>query len=333
MSSIHVFLNHITENAKHLKSVCDTSNISIVGVTKGFCADLRIAEAILNAGINSLGDSRLQNLVKLRNAFGASVELMMLRLPMISQASELVHVCDVSLNSEISTIEALNNAAIEQNKRHKVVLMVDLGDRREGIEVNSVIEVCRQVLTFSNIKLIGLGVNLSCLSGVLPDSNNLGTLSLLADQVRKELGVDLPIVSGGGTSSFSLISRGEMPSGVTQLRLGESILLGFDSAFNLPIPGLRQDTFVLRVPCSRVLVSEQEDDKNMVVGAVTSLDVRFSGLTPVLKGVMIVDPDAQSLMCKVPKDWEGDCLDFSIDYVAMLSSFTSDFVDKNYHLN
>ena len=56
----------------------------------------------------------------------------MIREPMISEADDVVRYCSLSLNSEWAVLSALNAAALRQQKPHKVLLMAEIGDLREG---------------------------------------------------------------------------------------------------------------------------------------------------------------------------------------------------------
>ena len=51
--------------------------------------------------------------------------------------------------------------------------MVDIGDLREGVLIEDVVSTVREILKLDNIKLIGLGTNVTCYGGVIPDSRKL----------------------------------------------------------------------------------------------------------------------------------------------------------------
>lgn len=57
---------------------------------------------------------------------------MCIRIPMISEADDLVSVADCSLESEISVLCKVDKAAAAKGRIHEVILMADLGDLREG---------------------------------------------------------------------------------------------------------------------------------------------------------------------------------------------------------
>jgi len=66
-------------------------------------------------------------------AAGIDSSYMLLRLPALSGVDEVVESVDVSLNSELTVLAALSRAAVSRGRVHDVMLMVDLGDLREGI--------------------------------------------------------------------------------------------------------------------------------------------------------------------------------------------------------
>jgi chemotaxis protein methyltransferase CheR len=48
-------------------------------------------------------------------------------------SEEVIESVDVSLNSEIASLAALSEAAQRRGRRHDVIIVVDLGDLREGL--------------------------------------------------------------------------------------------------------------------------------------------------------------------------------------------------------
>jgi ornithine racemase len=127
---IEVDLKKITHNTKIIVDKCNELGIQIFGVTKVFCAQEPIVKAEVKGGISAVADSRLINIKRMQNIHATKV---LLRIPRISDVYDVVKYCDVSLNSEIETIKKLSDAAHELNKIHKIILMIDLGDLREGV--------------------------------------------------------------------------------------------------------------------------------------------------------------------------------------------------------
>ena len=150
---LEIFLDKITHNTQVVVGLCHHKDIRVAGVTKVFCGHPTIARAMVDGGIDFLADSRLENLKKLRDF---PLSKLLLRLPMISQAEAIIEWADVSLNSEIETIKALSEAALARRKVHQVILMVDLGDLREGIiDDNELFHTVEQVMQLGGVVLTG----------------------------------------------------------------------------------------------------------------------------------------------------------------------------------
>ncbi|MGM0501353.1 MAG: alanine racemase, partial [Bacillota bacterium] len=196
---IEVDLSKIKYNTARIVSLTKRKGINVWGVTKGVSADLKIAKTMVAGGVVGLADSRIENLKRLSQL---NQELMLLRSPMLSQVEEVIDYADISLNSELEVIYKLNQSAKEKNKLHKIILMIDLGDRREGILPDSAEDIVQEIIKLNNINLIGLGTNLACFMGVLPTKNKLQELKKIKVGLEKEFNIELPIISGGNSSSL-----------------------------------------------------------------------------------------------------------------------------------
>ena len=189
---------------------------SLMLVTKGVCADDRVCDMIIDhPEVDYMADSRVLNLKKYHDKANAKGKLtVLLRLPMLCEIEDVVRYADVSFNSEMSTLKALNEEAARQGKVHKVVLMIDLGDLREGMffknedEIFSTVEA---VEAMDNLELHGLGTNLTCYGAIIPKNDNLSVLAAFAERVEEKIGRKLDMVSGGNSSSIYLIWKGERP--------------------------------------------------------------------------------------------------------------------------
>jgi predicted amino acid racemase len=127
-----VDLDAIEHNARAIVGRCAEHGITVAGVTKGVCGNVEIARAMLRGGVASLADSRLENIARLRAA-GVGVPITMLRLPPLSGVEEVVAAAGASLNSELEVVAGLSEAALRRGAVHDVVVMIDLGDLREGV--------------------------------------------------------------------------------------------------------------------------------------------------------------------------------------------------------
>ena len=175
--------------------------IAVTGVTKATLGSPEIARVWLRAGVAGLADSRVENLAALRAA-SISARLTLIRSPMLTQVDPVVGFADVSLNTEIAVIRALSAAAGRAGRMHGIVLMVELGDLREGILPADLEVVARETLRLPNLTLDGIGTNLACHSGVAPDTANMGKLSALAGAIESTFEVVLSTVSGGNSANL-----------------------------------------------------------------------------------------------------------------------------------
>ncbi len=241
---LEIDLNKLHHNAHTLTKRLDAKGISVTGVTKAFLGLPDIANTLLRAGIHTLGDSRIENIKAMRHA-GIKAPMMLIRSPMSSQVQQVVAYADISLNTELEVIRQLSNASQHMEKIHGVVLMVELGDLREGIMKGDLNTVVRETLCLPNIQLKGIGTNLACRSGIVPDTNNMAELSALADAVEASFGIKLDMVSGGNSANTNWVFNGSERGRVNHLRLGEALLLGCEPSERQVIEGLHADAFSL----------------------------------------------------------------------------------------
>lgn len=216
---IHINLDKIAENVRVMKDLTEKHHIEITGVTKVFGGEERIAQTLVNQGIKRLGDSRIENI---RNYENLPCEKWLIRMPSISEAREVVQFCDVSVNSELETLKALNQQAIQLKKKHKVILMVDLGDLREGyFKEEHLAEAINYAKQAKGLDLYGLGTNLTCFSFVQSDEEKMNRLLGLAKKYDASV-----CISGGNSATIHLMLENGIPEGINNLRLGESVLFG-----------------------------------------------------------------------------------------------------------
>jgi len=342
---IEVDCERIRRNTEAIVKVCAERNIEVAGVTKACCGHPEVARAMLAGGVRMLAESRLKNVQRLRDA-GIDTDIMLLRLPCLSEVDQVVRLTQVSLNSQLGTVRALSRAAQAHGVTHQVMLMVETGDRREGVMPEEAVAAARRMGGLPGIELVGIGTNVSCIGGVLPTQENTQLLVDVAEDVERTLGGRLRVISGGHTASLALIERGEMPSRVNQLRIGEGILLGVDSAGNWPLPAPHQDAFnvvaeVVEVETKPSLPEgpitidafgrtphwEDLGIRRRAILAMGEQDLRIDGLRPKQPGVTIVGASSDHLVVDVteadPPIRLGDELEFDPMYAAVATAMAS----------
>jgi ornithine racemase len=348
---LHIDLAKIEANAR---TICENLGleVGVAAVTKATCGNPLVARAMVAGGAQALADSRLPNLERLRAA-GLDVPMWLLRAPTPSTAADTVLLADVSLNSEVGTVRALDAAAAAAGKRHGVMLMIDLGDLREGIMPRELDEFLDAMLPLEHVDLIGVGTNLTCYGAIIPTPDNLGRLVKLAAHAAERAGRPL-LVSGGNSSSLDLALDAGLPEGVTNLRIGESILLGVSTITRDPIEGLHQDAFVLAAPVIEcrlkpsIPTGETAQDafgrrplfadrgpRMRAICALGRQDTVPEGLWPLDPGVEILGASSDHLILDVQGMQEppavGQMLRFLPGYGALLLASTSPYVNTVSH--
>jgi predicted amino acid racemase len=322
--------------------------ISLMGVTKAVLGEPSIAKAMIQGGVKFIADSRIENIQKMKSA-GISTQFVLLRTP-LSQAESIVKNADISLNTEIETLKKLSYHAKGQNKIHQVIIMVELGDLREGILPCDLPQLVRKTLSLPHIKIIGIGCNLACYGGIKPDDKNMRELSELVDLIEKEFQIDLEIISGGNSANFEWFKSSQDVGRVNNLRLGESILLGCETVGRKVIPGLHTGAFQLiaevieskrktSVPLGEICQDAfgnvpgflDRGDHQRVIIALGRQDVQVSNLKSNNKLKMIGSSSDHIILDGENHNLEvGDEVSFSLDYGGLLATMTSPFVTKQF---
>ncbi|MDC1068857.1 alanine racemase [Candidatus Kapabacteria bacterium] len=246
MAELRIHPKKIQENIKSLSNYFAKHDIEWSLITKVFSGDKEFLKNVLTPNvieqINSVGDSRLSSLKNLKEV-NPDIRTIYIKPPAKIYADELVKYADISLNSSFSTIEALNNAAKKANKTHDIIIMIELGELREGIERDQILEFYEKVFNFSNIEVIGIGSNLGCMYGVEPTYDKLLQLALYKQLISSKFNVKLPFISGGTSITLPLLESGTIPKGINHFRVGEAAFFGLSPLKNERFLDLHTDTF------------------------------------------------------------------------------------------
>lgn len=346
-------LEKVKNNVRALRALTDKGNCELGIVTKSFCADKEIVKAIDSEGVDFLADARIKNIASYKEA---NAPKLLLRLPQHCEIPEVVKFADMSLNSELSTIKLISEEAKKQGKTHKVILMIDLGDLREGIffkDEDIIMESVKEILSLENIELHGIGVNLTCYGAVIPTKDNLSQLVEIARKIEKGFNIKLSMISGGNSSSVYLIDKGELPEGINSLRIGEAFILGNETAYGEKVENTADDAIIFEAQ-----IIELKDKPTLPIGeigldafgekphyedkgiarrailAVGKQDTDIGAMIPIDEAIeifgassdhMIVDVTNSKVQYKV-----GDTISFKLGYGALLKLFTSDYISREY---
>lgn len=346
--ALWIDLKKLEHNTRSMVEVYKKNSISIAAVTKGYCAMPEVAAAQVRGGCSYLADSRVQNLIKLKDV---PVPKMLIRIPMISQVEEVVKYADISLNSEFDTIKALSDAAVRINKRHSILLMVDVGDLREGYWQHEIMDWIEKINELPNIDVKGIGTNYACFGGVLPDENNMKLLVEICSNIEEKYQLKLELLSSGSSSVHFYYENGFLPEKVNNFRMGELILLGFDSQMDKYVDNTYNDVFMLEaeiieiktkpsVPIGPVGIDAfgQKpifEDKGMMKRAILGVgrqDVKIETLIPTDEDVEILGGSSDHMIVDISRskiDYSiGSTMRFLPRYSALLALSTSEYVSK-----
>lgn len=345
---IIIDLEKISHNIRTLKKFYETKGVHIMGVTKVVCGDPRIANVLIKNGLNYLADSRITN-IKRMWCDGIDTKFLLLRT-LLSEVDSVVKYADISLNSELSIIRALSKVAKKNDTTHKIILMIELGDLREGVMPIHLNEIVRSTLRLEGIELVGIGTNLACFGGVRPDKRKMIQLSSIANDLEKRFQISLPIISGGNSANYNWFESTDDVGRINNLRIGESIFLGCETLEKVPIPDLFTDAFTLHaeviesgvkpsVPNGETGLDafgnepsfEDLGDIQRAILGVGKQDVRTEGLTPP-SGMTTLGANSDHLILNTNKIKlkVGDTVALGLNYASLLSVMNSSTVAKQY---
>lgn len=346
---LEIRLSGIAENAQRVDALCKQNGIMLSLVTKLLSGNQEIVEALTGCGIHCICDSRIQNLISYQDI---PAEKWLTRIPMLSEADDIVRYADASLNSELVSIRALNEAARKQGKVHKVILMYELGDIREGCSVSELEAIIPECLQLRNIELYGIGTNIGCYGEIVPTPENMREFEQVVTHLEAMFNIKFQIVSGGATSSFDMLKKGELPKVINNLRIGEAVFSGYNTNFLEYIPELIHDNFVLKAeiielkekpsvprgqPGRANAFGEKAKwiDRGMRKKAIIGIgrqDVRTEGLFPFDEQILVLHGSSDHIILDVTDSKQeyhvGDILAFRMNYSSTLTALTSKYVEK-----
>lgn len=364
-------IKKLEDNVKTLAAITkDDGNCSLMIVTKGLCADLEMVKMLAGRPeVDFVADSRLKNIKSYSKIVrDAGKKTVLIRIPMLSEVNELVKYVDVCFNSEMETVRAIDKAAAKEGKVQDVLMMIDLGDLREGIFFENEEEIlvdAMEIKEMKNVNLYGIGVNLTCYGAIIPKNENLSRLVQIGKKIEAETGLELEMISGGNSSSIYLIESDKMPrigrmpkdekmpEGINNLRLGEAFLLGNDTAYETEIPNTHHDAIKLEaqivelkekpsLPIGEVGVDAfgekpYYEDKGIMKRAIIAVgkqDTDLGSMTPVDERIEIMGGSSDHIILDLTAcndDYKlGDIVEFTVGYGGMLKLVTSPYVDRVY---
>ncbi|HPJ21937.1 MAG TPA: ornithine racemase Orr [Clostridia bacterium] len=344
-------LNKFRKNVEVVKDRMNRNGIEVYGVTKVFCAHPLLTQVYIDAGLAAVADSRIDNLKKLENVKAKKV---LLRIPMQTEVADVIRYSDVSLNSEISTIRLLSEEAVRHGKVHQVILMIDLGDLREGFfDENELYLATEEALSLEGIEVIGIGTNLTCFGAVIPTLAHMERMIEIRNNLEARTGLKIGMISGGNSSSYYLLEEKRLPKEINNLRIGEIFVCGNETAYGTRVSGTYDDVFILEAEIIELKkkpslpIGESgmdafgnhpvyEDKGEMLRGiiAIGKQDADMSGLVPLDDHIEMIGRSSDHMILDLTKSSQvyrvGDIMRFKLKYAGILSVMTSEYVEKHF---
>lgn len=346
---LQISLQKLHQNILALKEYCARASLQITPVTKVVMGHPVIA-SLYSKHFDSIGDSRICDIERMIQNH-IHTNFMLIRSPALSESVQTVKLCRTSLNTELSVCRLLNEAGESLKKRHQIIVMIEMGDLREGILPDEAESFFREVSSNFWLDIIGIGTNATCFAGLIPTPENLAILEKGRESFRKVFHKE-PIISGGGTNLLHLLLSGTIPSYINHIRIGEGFVMGVDAVYKKPIPGCATDVCILTgeiielktkpsYPAGETAHNAFGEhipfkDKGLRKKAIVNigrLDTDIYGLIPIEKGIEILGASSDHLMLDIeekPDLHVGDTVSFSMNYSALLFSMSSIYVVKNF---
>lgn len=353
MNKLTIDLHALHQNVHTIGKWVATHGASWTLVTKAMCGFPDVLAGLRASGVRSMADSRLANLEAIA-ALPEPVESWYLRLPHYPALPDIVRLSSVSLNSEVEIIEALNEEAGRQGRLHRVIIMIELGDLREGVLPGSLVRFYERVFDLPHIRVLGIGSNLGCLSGIIPSIEQFSQLAMFHELLQLKFQRPLPLVSGGTSAVLPMLRDGLLPKAVNHFRVGEAVFLGTDLVNGGQMEGLRSDAVTLEVeivelrekslsplgettdmmPFEELQATRHPAGSRGYRAVVTlgHLDTDLGGLTPLNPDYELVGASSDLSVLTVGDNPEnlsvGDTIKFRPAYGALVRLMAGKYIEK-----
>jgi ornithine racemase len=353
MAYLKLYRDKLKHNYEFLNQKFIDNHIDWGVVSKMLCGSPLYLAELVALGVTEIHDSRISNLKKVKK-LKPSIQTVYIKPPAEKNISEVVKYADVSFNTELATIKLLSGEALKQGVTHKVLIMIEMGDLREGVMGDDLVAFYGKVFGLPNIEIVGIGTNLNCLHGVMPSPDKLIQLSLYKQLVEVTFNKKIPWISGGTSVTLPLFLSRQLPKTVNHFRIGETLYFGINLVTGNTIPGMKDDVIVLfcqiielsekpMVPTGELaanpsgeLVEINEADfgktSYRAILDLGLLDVSPDYLIPQQQDISITGASSDMLVVDLGENAQGfavgDILSFSLKYMGALALMNSDYIEK-----
>lgn len=353
MAFIELYKDKLKKNYQFLDKLFKENEIEWAVVSKLLCGNEKYLQEVIDLGAKEICDSRISNLEAIKK-LSPEVQTVYIKPPAKRSIPRLVKFADASFNTEYKTIKWISDEAVKQNKKHKVIIMIELGDLREGVMGDRLMDFYESVFNLPNIEVTGIGANLNCLYGVMPSEDKLIQLSLYEQLIEAKFNRKIPWVTGGTSVVVPLIFKKQIPNGINHFRIGEMLFFGLNLFTMETVPGMEGDVFKLhseiieitekpKVPIGYMEanpsgetyeINEEDYGKtsHRAILDIGLLDVSEDFLIPDDDSIEITGASSDMLIVDLGESSNnykvGDLVSFKLKYMGALSLFNSDYIEK-----
>lgn len=353
MAFLKLYREKLHHNYKFLKELFDKNDIEWGVVTKLLCGNRLYLEELVSLGIKEMHDTRISN-IKMIKKIDPTIQTVYIKPPAKRSIPNLIKYADVSFNTDFYTIQKLSEEAVRQNKKHSIIIMIEMGDLREGVMGENLIDFYEKVFHLPHIEIIGIGTNLNCLNGIMPNQDKLIQLSLYKQLLETKFNRKIPWISGGTSVTLSLLIKHQIPNGINHFRIGEALFFANDLFTGETFEGMEKDVIKLYTEIIELYekpVIPTGDQIENVAGHIPSYseedygrssfraivdvglqDINPKFLIPEDENMTIIEASSDMLVIDLGDNQQGyktgDLISFKLRYMGALGLMNSNYIDK-----
>lgn len=352
MAYIELDTKKLKSNYKKLDKIFNKKYINWSIVTKLLCGNEEYIKEVIKLGIKQICDSRTSNLELIKKIF-PNIETIYIKPPSFDVVEDVIKYADISFNTEYDTIKMLSDEAVKQNKIHKIFIMIEMGELREGVLRSELLNFYGKVFELPNIEVIGIGTNLTCLYGILPNIDKLIQLSLYEQLIECKFKKNIKYISGGSSVTIPMVKNNTLPESINHFRVGETLYFGtspydgsqYKDMYNVfslhtqiieinekPLVPDGEMGYNVEGECFHFNDGDLGKKSYRAILDIGLLDIEKQHLILNDKNLEIVGASSDMIVIDIGKDDKeynvGDFIEFKLDYMGALRILNSKYIEK-----
>lgn len=353
MAFLKLYRDKLEHNYRYLEKLFEKNEITWGVVTKLLCGNKLYLKEVMDLGVKEMHDTRISNLKTIKG-LNPNIKTVYIKPPAKRSVPSVIKYADMSFNTDYYTIRMLSDEACRQNKKHQIVIMIEMGDLREGVMGEQLVDFYEKVFLLPNIQITGIGTNLNCLNGILPNKDKLIQLCLYKQLIEAKFNRKIPWVSGGTSVTLSLLLNRQIPSGVNHFRIGETLFFGNDLFTGKTFQKMKTGVIKLYTEIielyKKPIVPSGEQGENVsgnkpefnpadygkttfrAIIDIGLLDINPEFLIPENENIKIIEASSDMLVIDLGSNTSGyktgDLISFDLRYMGVLGLMNSNYIEK-----